>query len=83
MKRWYYGVTRSIDHIIQIHARIILKVVVTRAIFFHIFLLCLTDITNTIARFFPCLTLSDVQIVEQLLLHEGLRQRRGLDATIF
>ena len=31
------GVTRGIDHIIQIHARITLEVVVTRAIFFSYF----------------------------------------------
>ena len=49
------GVTGSIDRIIQIHARITWGVALILAIFFHLFLVCLTDMTD---HFFQCLTLS-------------------------
>ena len=41
-------VTRSIDHIIQIHARITWGVVVIPSNFVHLFLVCLTNMTTTI-----------------------------------
>ena len=53
-------VTWSIDRIIQIHACITwgVELILDTSNFFHLFLVCLTDITTTIARFFQWLTLS-------------------------
>ena len=46
------GVTWSIDRVIQRHACTTWGVELILANVFHLFLVCLTDMTNTIARFF-------------------------------
>jgi len=50
-------VTWSIDRIVQRHAWITWGVELIPRHFCHLFLVCLTDMTTTIARFFQCLTL--------------------------
>jgi hypothetical protein len=55
-------VTWSIDRIIQRHACITWGVEFIPRNFFHLFLVCLTDMTNTIARFFQWLTLSGAMV---------------------